>query len=251
MYVSYLHQSGLSPATLVSYTCAIGYVHRLLGHKDPTSATLVQKLLAGAVKLSPKSQPRLPITLIMLGHLTSALKFTVDNHHHRVLVHAMFTVGFFGLMRIGELTQSKHKLVPIMLHQLTILQDKALVRISHFKHNQKLKPVDIPLLPSPIWDICPIRSLNRYLAIRGRSPGPLFAFPGSQPVPREFLSLHLKKALIFCGFHPDRYKSHSLRIGGASYLAEQGYTDSQIRLMGRWSSNAFIQYIRAHRAVYK
>ena len=251
IYVSYLHQRGLSPASMVSYTCAIGYVHRLMGFKDPTSSNLVQKLLAGAVKLSPRSVSRLPITLIMLGQLGSALNFTVDSHYHRVLVHSMFMVGFFGLMRIGELTQTKHKLVPLHLHQLTLFQDKAIVRITHFKHNHKLKPVDIPLVSNPIADICPLRSLLRYLAVRGNSPGPLFAFPGMVPVPRDFFTSHLQQALSFCGFHPDKYKSHSLRIGGASYLAELGYSDAQIRLMGRWSSNAFIQYIRAHRAVFK
>jgi len=40
-----------------------------------------------------------------------------------------------------------------------------------------------------------------------------------------------------------RYKSHSFRIGAASLAAEQGLSDAQIWLMGRWKSNAFKQYI--------
>ena len=37
---------------------------------------------------------------------------------------------------------------------------------------------------------------------------------------------------------------HSFRIGAASRAAEHRLTDTQIRLLGRWKSNAFTKYIR-------
>ena len=42
----------------------------------------------------------------------------------------------------------------------------------------------------------------------------------------------------------DRYKGHSFRIGAASPAAECGYSETQIRLLGRWKSDAFKKYIR-------
>ena len=42
-----------------------------------------------------------------------------------------------------------------------------------------------------------------------------------------------------------RYKGHSFRIGAATFAAECGFSDAQIRLMGRWQSDAFRKYIRS------
>jgi hypothetical protein len=37
-------------------------------------------------------------------------------------------------------------------------------------------------------------------------------------------------------------------IGAASFAAENGLSDAQIRSMGRWNSNAFRKYIRSNYA---
>ncbi len=39
-------------------------------------------------------------------------------------------------------------------------------------------------------------------------------------------------------------KGHSFRIGAATFAAERGFSDAQIRSMGRWQSDAFRKYIR-------
>ena len=39
-------------------------------------------------------------------------------------------------------------------------------------------------------------------------------------------------------------KGKKIKIGGASYLASQGFSDLQIRQAGRWSSSAYLSYIR-------
>jgi hypothetical protein len=66
MFVSYLHVRGFAPTTLMSYTTAIGYVHKMLGVQDPTSSTLIQKMLGAAMRLSPSVDARLPITMVLL-----------------------------------------------------------------------------------------------------------------------------------------------------------------------------------------
>ena len=54
----------------------------------------------------------------------------------------------------------------------------------------------------------------------------------------------LSLAIKFCGLNPARYKGHSFRIGAASHAADRGLSDAQIRVLGRWKSNAFHRYIR-------
>lgn len=50
---------------------------------------------------------------------------------------------------------------------------------------------------------------------------------------------------MFCGLDTSRYKGHSFRIGAACYAADKGFSDAQIRALGRWKSDAFKVYIRS------
>ena len=249
LFVSYLHKHGYSPSSIVSYTSAIGYVHRISNFTDPTSAVLVQKLLSACLKLKPTVDPRLPITIIILQQIILALNTTVPSFSHRKLLKAMFIVAFFGLMRVGEITMSTDKVVPLELKQLRLSPTQAIITITKFKHNKSMRPVDIPLPRQLITLICPVEALQDYLSYRGLKPGPLFTLSGLSPVPRQFFIKHLRNALSFCGYPLERYKSHSFRIGGASYYADLGFSDAQLRLLGRWGSDAFLVYIRAHRAL--
>ena len=251
VFISYLHTQRYSPASIVAHSSSIGYLHRLSGFYNPMSANIIQKLLAGVTKVSPPTPPRLPITIGILVQLMNSVDQVVSHHYHKVLLKAMLSVGFFGLMRIGELTQSKEHLVPLHMDQLNFTPYYMSINITHFKHNQKLKPVEIPIQRQSIQEICPVYHMSAYLLLRGFQQGPLFAFQTLTPVPRQFFSKNLGALLSFTGFQGDRYKSHSLRIGGASYYASLGYSDSQIRLLGRWDSNAFVKYIRSARALSK
>ena len=251
LFVSYLHTEGYAAASIIAHTSSIGYIHRLMGFTNPVSATIIQKLLAGVTKVSPPTPPRLPITIGILVALLRGIDETVVHHYHRALLKAMLTVGFFGLMRIGELTRSKEKIVPLNISQLTYYHSYISISITHFKHNQNLRPLEVPLQFQSLPEVCPVRHLSYYLSLRGFDSGPLFAFPTLSPIPRQFFSKHLSRLISFTGFQSDRYKSHSLRIGGASYYASLGYTDTQIRLLGRWESNSFVKYIRSARALSK
>ena len=146
---------------------------------------------------------------------------------------------------------TKERLVPLMISQVVLTPQLLTISITHFKHNQKMKPVDIPITPHSIKEICPLHNLANYLSLRGYQQGPLFCFPSLTPINRQFFSNHLSRLINFSGFQGERYKAHSLRIGGASYYAGLGYTDAQIRLLGRWDSNAFVRYIRSNRVLFK
>ena len=249
VFVTYLHSEGYAPTSIISYVSAVGYLHRLLGLQDPTSGTLVQKLLAGAAKVHVPKPPRLPITILILHRMLVDIDSIIHVKYHRLLLKAMFTVAFFGLMRIGEVTMSKNKQIPLKLSQVVFSPDKVTISISLFKHNKSNKPVEVYLERQEDSVVCPVFNLANYVLLRGYAVGPLFAFPDLSPVPRQFFSKNLKLLITFAGLDFSRYLGHSFRIGGASYYAELGYTDAQLRLMGRWGSNAFIKYIRHVRAL--
>ena len=78
----------------------------------------------------------------------------------------------------------------------------------------------------------------------GLRPGAIFVSEGGLPVSKSVFSSQLLRVCHLCGLHRSRYKGHSFRIGAASYAADRGLSDAQIRLLGRWKSNAFLRYIR-------
>ena len=46
------------------------------------------------------------------------------------------------------------------------------------------------------------------------------------------------------GLDPSRVLSHSLRIGGATAMAAAGMSECEIKQMGGWKSDVFLDYAR-------
>ena len=87
--------------------------------------------------------------------------------------------------------------------------------------------------------------------MRGSVSGPLFQHLNGVPVTRTEFDEWLARVINYCGLDSTRYKGHSFRIGAASHAAASAYSDAQIRLLGRWQSNAFKWYIRLDSLSYK
>jgi hypothetical protein len=219
MFLTYLDIKGYAPASIISYNSAIGYVHRLAGLPDPTSVNLIQKILSALVKISPSVDSRLPITEVLLFRMVESLKFVENSDYTKSLLHAMFVIAFFGLMRIGEVTSDNINQTAIMLNQIQLDKHKVTITISKFKHNIELQPFDIILYRQEQPQICPVRVLSHYLKLRGLQRGPHFVFANINPIPRYFFNRKLKECISFCGLDATCFKSHSMRIGGASYYA--------------------------------
>ena len=249
LFIGFLHMTGYAPASITSYTCAIGYVHKFKSLPDPTSSFIIQRLLAAITKVNTRCDTRLPITITVLRQLVLSLGQTSLNTYIRFLLKAMFLVAFYGLMRIGEITTDLKGQATLMIEHLTFEQGRAILSISHFKHNSSSRPFQIVLSKQRDDTLCPLRALQSYMQMRGNQAGPLFCFPGLQPVSRSFFINKLNFLLNFCGLSRNLYKSHSFRIGAASFYASLGLSDEQIRLLGRWKSTAFRKYIRCQRVI--
>ena len=159
----------------------------------------------------------------------------------------MYVTAFYELMRIGEITKDRWGNVSLHLSNLTFHASHIVLKITKFKHNISQQPFDIVLCKQSEASICPVTCLLNYLKMRGSKPGPLFCYPNLKPVSREFFTTVLKNNLNYCGLSTEIYKSHSYRIGGASYYASLGLSDEQIRILGRWKCDAFKLYIRSQR----
>eukprot|EP00972_Heterocapsa_arctica_P021092 3105362-Heterocapsa_arctica.AAC.1 len=63
------------------------------------------------------------------------------------------------------------------------------------------------------------------------------------PLMREHIQAVLERAAVACDLPPDRFRSHSLRIGGATALYHIYHDVEIIKRYGRWSSSAFQSYL--------
>ena len=247
-FIGYLSLKRLSSSTITTYVSAIGYVHKVSNFINPTTNFLVQKVLAAVNKVNPSSDSRLSITLHILHQLVLSVPHVISDHYQVVLLKAMFLFAFYGLMRVGEIAYSSSTRNPtITLDQITIFPTHLVIRITHFKHNPSRRPLEIVIKKQRDPTVCPLANLCNYMLLRGWGPGPLFVFQDGPVVVSSFFSSRLTMCINFLGIDPSLYKSHSFRIGAASLLASLRYSDSQIRLIGRWKGDAFKRYIRCER----
>lgn len=251
LFVSYLSSRNLAHATIASYMSAISYVHKLKGLIDPTKSFLIQKLLT-AVGRDRSADIRLPITRPVLHELVRSLTSTNSSATKRTLYSAMFLTAFYGFFRIGELatktTKGSDDVVQYEdIRFLTRNGQIQMVKITirKFKHNANRLPFDILIERDTSAAFCPVQSILNYCQHRGHKPGPLFCLTDSNPITISMFNTALTRCLTFCGLDTTRYKSHSFRIGAACFAAEKGFSDSQIRSLGRWKSDAFKRYIRS------
>ena len=249
LFVAHLHGVKMLHKTISTYLSSIAYVHKMFDLPNPTNQFLITLLLRGSQSLNQSYDLRLPITIQILDKLLASLQHVTQTYFHRLLFSAMFLFAFNTFARIGEIALTSRdclrNLVSIEDIQI-IYTDETPCRVSvtfrNFKHS-KGKP-HVLEFDKGETKVSSIDSLMDYLKVCGKQPGPLFILNNGHIVSRSLFDTQLKKCLLFCGFDSSRYKSHSFRIGKASYCTSKGYSDAYICSVGRWHSTAFRKYIR-------
>ena len=95
--------------------------------------------------------------------------------------------------------------------------------------------------------VCPVKALLQYLVLRRRKDGPLFITAKGTPLTRQYFSTALSTVLKHIGLDDRQYNMHSFRIGAATSAKAAGISDTHIKMLGRWESSAYQQYIRTPR----
>ena len=78
-FLGYLNRQGYAPKSMTTFLSAISHAHKLLDFPDPTSAFVVSKLIAGAYRIRPTFDIRLPISVTILKRLVESLVHTTEN----------------------------------------------------------------------------------------------------------------------------------------------------------------------------
>ena len=179
-----------------------------------------------------------------------------DQPYLIILFQALFVLGYYGLMRVSELTLSKHCVKAANIHAAINKKKLLLVLCSSKTHSKGNRPQKIKIetiaekrackvMGRVKRCFCPFKLINNYLCIRGSYAlveEPLFIFrTKDNPVKPEHARNLLKQYLQNLGLDSGLYNMQSLR---GSDMLKYGYSIEDIKRAGCWRSNAVYKYLR-------
>ena len=162
---------------------------------------------------------------------------------------------FFLSLRCGEFTiengQEFHPSFNLYVCDMTILADCLHLRLKVSKTDPFRQGVIIKLFPTNNI-ICPFKVCTMYMRHRMQSnTGPLFIDVNNVALSRINCLNMLKHALTWVGYDFSLYSGHSFQIGAATTAGSAHVEDYLIKILGRWSSDAYCRYIRTPDLVIK
>ena len=196
-------------------------------------------VVKGVSATGKQSDIRLPISLKLLHEMWGTIPFIVASKFDAIMYRSLLSFTFHGLFRPGEVTYSPHVIkaenVYFVEHQLQVH-----LKSSKSHRGPGSQVVTIDKQPG----VCPVTDLRLYLTVQPWILGALYRKQSGLPVQyNDFLRL-MNNLATFCDLPKDRFKPHSLRIGSTTHLHLQGYESQVLQRRGRWSSKAFLRYIR-------
>lgn len=257
-FAAYLAKQGLAPQTVTSYLAAIRHLQICAGLGAPVTAQWPRlHYTVRGIKRSgagnPK-KPRLPITPAILNGLCrvwSAGK--VETGYDARLLWAACCLGYFGFLRAGEFTAASLSSPPgIRVSDVAVDSHESpsvlRVHLRKAKTDPFGKGVEIYLGKTGL-PLCPVVALTNFMARRppGLEDGPLLVWQDLTPLTKDRFVAKVRKALALLGIDQRSYSGHSFRIGAATTAAAAGVPAHLIKAMGRWSSEAYLIYIRETR----
>lgn len=168
-----------------------------------------------------------------------------------ILYKAAFIMGYYGLLRIGELSQGPHVLLAKNVH---IGQNKnkiLLILESSKTHNKSDKPQLIKITGTLVnsekkADCCPFTIIKEFVDIRPNiknNSEQFFVLSDRSPLKPTHLAGTLKSMISTLSLNPKFYSVHGIRTGRAGDLLDLGVSVETIKKLGRWKSNAVFTYL--------
>ncbi len=243
-FLAHERGSGLSPTTLEVRRAAIRYLHRAAGCPVPTDDACVAEVLAGIARDAARrgDQPRkkkaatLPVLRRLIAPIPEDLRGLRDR--------ALLLVGFAGALRRSELAA-------IIVADLEPTERGQRLTLAHSKGSQA-EAVTVPL-PYGDTELCPVRALERWLAVAGITEGPVFRriwltkrasagqpplLPrlGTEPLTAQSVALIVQARAVAAGFGRRELGGHSLKRGALTTGMDRGAHPAKLKRLGRHKS---------------
>ena len=261
IFCAYLIQKGLQSSTIKSYISAIKTVLRDDGYSWDEQRGVLSSLTQACRLQNDEIKCRLPIQKGLLNLIFFELQKVLPSQVYLFILHrALFALAYFGLMRIGELTEvpGMHAVKASNIHMGTNKNKIKLVLYTSKTHGKESYPQKIKIHAAESYDIkkarngqlfCPFKLVNDYLILRAQFPEVslqqnLFLFRDGSLVYPHYARKVLRDCLKNLGLDPSLYDCHSFRIGHTCDMYKDNIPFSKICTAGHWRSNAVYKYLR-------
>jgi len=252
-------------STVSGYLAGIRKLHIIKGMPVPVIRTeLIQMVLKGgkniedAERLRSGGHERQPVTPDILELIKIRLRSWDSAEVDKCMVWTVCTLLFHGAFRGGELLcKSSHQFDPafdLLRKDIVLVSDKnnkqlstvqVKVKAPKEKKDNRAEIVDIYQSDTKI---CPVRAFRKWhTATKSyQDDQPAFRFSSGIPLTAGQFNSILKERLK--GFLDQNISAHSFRAGAASMLAQLGYSEKEVKAVGRWSSRAVENYVKLNRS---
>ena len=254
--MSHLAARPLSYSTIKVYLSAVRHLHVTYGKHREFAVQLtprLQQVIKGIKKVQSalrEPKTRQPITLGIMTKIQSVIARRSTSHFN-IMIWAACCLAFFGFLRCSEFTVQRQGSYDSSVH--LSMADVALdsrsspktirIKIKQSKTDPFRQGVHI-YLGKTDQDICPVRAISLYLAIRGGTPGPLFMLEDGRLLTRQIFSSAIDTILSEASLDKGSFNTHSFRIGAATSAIDAGIPEAQVKMLGRWRSDAYQRYVK-------
>ncbi len=248
-FMAHLFNMGLKYSTILTHLSAIAFYHSVRGHEDPGNSFYFKNLMLGIKPNSAGERLILSINKSILYGIVGALSVVCSSSQEAILMKSVMLCMYYGYLRVGEALVSNlcsdHTLKSENIRLCRREGSVCIVylKLDSYKHNNG-NTFWLVLQREVNIELCPVVALHDYIKIRPKMSGIFFIMGSGQALGRLWFVQHQKQTL----HHIDnsKYISHLVRVSGRTTdLALGGLSHEQIRLIGRWSSDAYHKYIHS------
>ena len=262
LFLAYLIDNGIQSGSIKCYKSAIKKILVNDGYQWDDNRILLSTLTRACKLENDKVKTRLPIQFGLLELLLFEIQRLFDKQQYlEILYKALFSIGYYGLMRAGELCTTQdanHTVKAKNVHSALNKERLLFVLFSSKTHGAESNPQKIKITSYNDQDVqlnklknrnfCPFEAVNNYIAIRGGYKSqnePFFIFKDGTPVTTTAARTTLRLLIDKLGLNSSLYDLHSFRIGRATDLVTKyNFSINKVKQLGRWKSNAVFKYIR-------
>lgn len=245
-YVSHLFDEKLKGSTIKVYLSAIRHYHIKKDKENPLQSGKLELILRAAMSLSGSPNRKLPISYKILCELCDLAK----NRYDGKMMCAAMSLAYFACLRAGELCLPDSMCFDPTIHLAVQnvcvnMQDKWFVlHISRSKTDKFNQGVSVHVGCSQ-KAVCAFCFMVDYLKTRqGESFQPLFVDPYNNVLTKSHFVSSVRIMLSLTGRNPKLYSGHSFRAGAATDASDNEFQSHEIKMLGRWASDAFNLYLR-------
>lgn len=255
VYVAYRVELGDFSNTIESYLSGIKYMLGQDGIEINTRTARLRSLIKACKYKNDRVIHRQPISESLLVKLIKQLDEIFSTQPYlKQLYRCMLVMGFYGMLRVGEMASGDHPVLARDIHFNHKLKKVQIILRTSKTHGRGDQPqyVKFNSHDSRVFlynrKFCPYQVVVDFMNMRGpklNDDDPFFVFTDNTPVRPYQMQAVLKRALSRFNLDPSDYGIHSLRIGYATTLDHRHVSLDVIRRKGRWKgTNVVFRYIR-------